>query len=301
MSKELDTYVDKDVVNHFSGLINDLAPHEINIIIFGKEILDTVNIFNFKELLPSSLKISAAPWIETNKEDINTVNRLINFLKEERSLVTVKKEWLDIKGDEKVSLRDIMHSGANIQVVDNILDAMVIASKKRRNNVVFPVKGYEDEALITAAGLAKAKTVGFRRFYVLQHHRSTPATVRFLACENKSVGFLIPLKTALNTGSEKYSEIPLFYKKGVVFSGYQAAEIMQSIYLLVAQHINKKPEVVFQRTKEVSEDVITRAQWMIDEVFEYEDILISKEKKISKGAMKIREKYKMFDASVIGL
>ncbi len=296
----LDQYINKDVVKHFVQLIHDLNPTAFTIRIFSNEILNTIHQFSLKELLPDTIDLAPAPWIKESKEEKEMIDRLLTFLKEERSLVVVKADWLDIRGS-KQSLREAMQDGANIHEVKDILGAMVVASRKRRNNVVFPIKGYEDEALITAAGLAKAKTVGFRRFYVWQHHKSTPAVIRSMAQKQTNEYYLIPLKTGLNTGAEEYAEIPLLYQKGVVISGYEAMDIMQSIYMLTEQMMNRKPSVVFQRIKEVSEEAIMRARWMIDEVFEYEDIKESTLGRIPQGKMKIKEKYNMFDAARLGL
>jgi hydrogenase expression/formation protein HypD len=93
-----------------------------------------------------------------------------------------------------------------------------------------------------------------------------------------------------------FADIPLLYQKGVVFSGYEAMEIMQSVYMLAEQFAGQQPKVAFQRTKEVSEEVITRSRWMIEEVFENEDVSINGIGKVKNGHLKIKEKYAMFDA-----
>ena len=290
----LDNYINKDVVNHFAGLISDLEFDKMNIMVFDKGIFKTITDFKLSTLLPDNIFIEPAPGIFYSNDDTIFIDKIIDLLNDEKTIITIKDNYIDIKGSEK-TLRDLMNKGADVRIVDNILESMVVASKKRRNNVIYPIDGYEDEALITAAGLAKAKTVGFRRFYVFQNHRNTPETIRAIA-GNKNTFFLVPLKTGLNTGPAMYSEIPLLYSKGVVFSGYELKEIVQSIYMLAEQHANNSPKVIFQRTKEVNDEVISRARWMIDEVFDKEDYTGNNPGIVKNGKMKINEKYEMFDA-----
>jgi hydrogenase expression/formation protein HypD len=291
----LDSYINKDVVIHFAGLINDLEMERFTIAVFSKEIIKTIEDMALRSLLPENITFTAAPGIFPGKEEQQMIDKALTLLKDEKSIVVVKQPMLFVPGSQS-NLYEAKTQGADVRTADDILGAMVVASKKRRNNVVFITEGYEDEALITAAGLAKAKTVGFRRFFVFQNHYSAPGVTKAMAASGQADGFLLPLKTGLNTGTEMFADIPLLYQKGVVFSGYEAMEIMQSVYMLAEQFAGQQPKVAFQRTKEVSEEVITRSRWMIEEVFENEDVSINGIGKVKNGHLKIKEKYAMFDA-----
>ena len=287
--RELENYINKDVVFHFSELLNDLDIGNLTLMVFSKEIYNTINEFDLRSLIPRNIKLKKAPGLIPDKRFIDNI---LELLKDEKTILTVKKEWLSIEQIQKAG-----EAGADIRIVDDILGSMIVASKKRRNNVIFPIDGFEDEALITAAGLAKAKTVGFKRFFVLQNHLNTPELIKSISAESdENIYYLLPLKTGLNTGSEKYSEIPLLYKRGVVFSGYEVMEIMQSIYMLAGQFSTNTPKVLFQRTKEVNDEITARARWMIEEVFDNEDYNSEEYGIIKNGKMKINDKYSMFDA-----
>jgi len=294
MNELLKQYINKDVLFHFVELIHDLKIEKATVTIFDFNLWDTLINMELNRLIPF-VELRPGVLVTHDAEKKKFIEKALLFAKKEKSIVAVKKPMINLE-TTMGSFEHIKNDGADIRIVDNILDAMVIASKKRRNNVMYVTDGYEDEALITAAGLAKAKTVGFRRFFVYQNHLNTASLIKKEAENgNDHHGFLIGLKTGLNTGMEAYADIPLIYQKGVVISGYEAMEIMQSIYLLLEQMTTKQPRILFQRTKEVSEEVTQRARWMMDEVFKPEDFALSNGEIISNGHYAINEKYAAFD------
>ena len=294
-----ENYIDRDVVKHFASLINDVEAEPFTILMPGADLRNIVQKYELEDWLPDWISLKSETDFGVFCEDTDFVDRMIDFSKSEKAILTIKEHYLSLPGSQS-NLKDQMESGADIRIVDDILGAMVVASKKRRNKVLYAITGYEDEALVTAAGLAKAKTVGFRNFFVFQQHCQMPGIIKALASGKHNIdGFIIPLKVGLNTGPGAYSSISLTYNKGVVISGYEPAEIMQSVWMLISQKLENKPATVFQRTKEVSDEVINRSRWMIEEVFEPADLLFKDGTIVNAGAFKIREKYSAFDANLL--
>ncbi len=292
----LDSYVDRDVVKHFASLMADLEPQPSRIAMLSADLLANMNRVALTDWIPDGVAIEGEAALGLEMESKSFIDKLIEFTKREKVILTVKQHYLEIPGSHS-TLKEEMDKGTDIRVVEDILGAMVVASRKRRNKVIFPITGYEDEGLITAAGLAKAKTVGFRNFFVHNQHRQTKGILEALATSRKQVdGFIIPLKVGLNTGVGAFSSIPLLYNKGVVVSGYEPMEIMQSIWMVLNQQSEKAPAAVYQRTKEVSDEVVNRARWMLEEVFEPADMLIDNLGLVKDGGFRIREKYRDFDA-----
>jgi hydrogenase expression/formation protein HypD len=291
----LDGYVDRDVVKHFASLMADLKLDNIRIVILGEDLMANFEKYGLKDWLPGWLTVEDELLPGMEMEERRFVDRLIAFSGTEKSILTIKEKYLALPGTRS-TLKEALEKGADIRVVDDILGAMVVASRKRRNKVVYPITGYEDEGLITAAGLAKAKTVGFRNFFVYSRHLQTKTIVEAIAKRDKQVnGFIIPLKVGLNIGIGAFSSIPLLYKKGVVISGYEPMEIMQSVWMLLNQIAEGTPAAVFQRTKEVSDEIVNRSRWMLEEVFESGPLKLENHENIPGGRLKIKEKYRSFD------
>ena len=296
---QLDNYVDRDVVKHFAALINESVNSPIKLFICGQDLWSIIYKYELNKLLPSTLTLINGEDIGISQTYKQVIDKTIDYSKVDKTIITIKEGFLNLPGTTS-TLNEQLTTGAEIRIVNDILGAMEVASKKRRNRVVFPITGFEDEALVTAAGLAKSKTVGFRNFFVLNGHSSLVGITGFLAKEEENIaGFVLPLKVGLNTGTGQYSSIPLLYKKGVVFSGYEPMEIMQSIWIVISQYFEKSPAVVFQRTKEVSDEVINRSRWMLEEVFEPSPLNNNKYGTIANGNLHIKEKYKDFDAEFV--
>jgi len=65
--------------------------------------------------------------------------------------------------------------------------------------------------------------------------------------------------------------------------------------MIVSQQTDNKPAVVYQRTKEVSDEVINRSRWMLEEVFEHGPLESERLGNIPAGLLVIKEKYSSFD------
>lgn len=296
----LDNYVDIDVVKHFVSLIADVSSTPCKIALFGSDLWNVFSSYGLNSLLPDSVFLVDESNVGIPYGNKSFIDRIITFSKTENVILTVKEKYLALSGTNS-TLKEQMDKGIDIRVVDNILGAMEVASRKRRNSVIYPIDGYEDEGLVTAAGLVKAKTVGFRNFFVFQQHRSMSGVVEAVALANNNVdGFIFPLKVGLNTGRGPFSSVPLIHNKGVVISGYEPMEIMQSIWLILNQKSEKRPAVVYVRTKELSDEVVTRSRWMLEEVFQPADIITGGSIGVIKnGAFNIKEKYRAFDAEAM--
>ncbi len=296
----LDNYVDRDVVKHFAGLIKDAATTPYRIMITGPGIRKVISQYELTTLLPKTVEIVSEADFFIQTTDTEFIDRIITLAKTEKAIITIKEKYLLKKGSSQ-TLKELQESGTDIRIVKDILGAMVVASKKRRNKIFYPITGYEDEALITAAGLAKSKTVGFRNFFVLNGHKSLAGIVNAIASKNQEItGFIVPLKVGINTGTGAFSNIPLLHNKGVVFSGYEPAEIMQSVWMLISQHTEKKPAVVFQRTVEGLDEAINRSRWMMEEVFDTAPLKSNLFGTIPNGKFVITTKYDAFDAEKAG-
>ena len=290
----LEGYIDKDVVMHFASVIRDIALSKATIVVFDGALLNVIRSYELESLLPETVTLVPGNYYVDYEKSF--ADRIVSLSELDKSIIVVKKPLLTLIGSS-LSLEELINNGADIRIVDDILGAMVVASKNRRNIVVYPIDGYEDETLVTAAGLAKAKTVGFKNFFVLNYHRSLAEIVRFSAKTEEDIqGYLIPLKVGLNTGLPIFSETALAYNKCIVISGYEPSEIMQSLAMILTGIFEGNYKAQFQRTREVSDEVTRRAKWMIEEAFEPGCLNHNKLGAIKKGRFVIREKYRLFDA-----
>ena len=84
-------------------------------------------------------------------------------------------------------------------------------------------------------------------------------------------GYIAPGHVSVITGSQIYQSIAQQHKKGVVISGFEPVDLLQSIYMLVDQIEKKQPHVAIQYKRAVQPQGNTKAQKAIDDIFETRD------------------------------
>ncbi len=173
----------------------------------------------------------------------------------------------------------------------------MIAKENRNKKIVFLGIGFETTAPSSAAGIIKAQMAGISNFYVYSAHKVMPPAMETLIDEGVLIdGYIGPGHVSTITGEGIYMNIPKKFGLGVVISGFEPVDLMQSILMLVRQFENNDPKVEIEYTRAVKPEGNIKAQEMLDEVFEYRDDWWRGLGVLKNSGLKIREKYAMYDA-----
>ena len=187
--------------------------------------------------------------------------------------------------------------GRDIRIVYSVLDAVEIARNSRGKSVVFLGIGFETTAPSTAAAILRAGSEQVDNFFVLSAHKLMPPVMKSLVDEGVKInGFIAPGHVSAITGSTIYDDLPALYKLGVVVSGFEPADIMQSVLMLARQIESSEPKVEIQYQRAVRREGNTTAQRMMTEVFKPGDDNWRGLGIIQKSGLKIRDEYSDFDA-----
>jgi hydrogenase expression/formation protein HypD len=111
--------------------------------------------------------------------------------------------------------------------------------------------------------------------------------------------FLAPGHVSVITGTEMYGFISDKYNKGVVVSGFEPLDVLQSVYMLVKQQNENKSAVEIQYSRVVKSEGNPKARAAVDEVFEITSSNWRGLGIIPESALKIRSKYAKFDAEKV--
>jgi hydrogenase expression/formation protein HypD len=109
-------------------------------------------------------------------------------------------------------------------------------------------------------------------------------------------GFICPGHVSVITGSDVFEFIPQRYGLGCVITGFEPADILSAILMLVAQVNSNNPVVQIQYSRAVSREGNLKAQAFMNEVFEPCDAEWRGMGVIKSSGLKLREKYNMFNA-----
>ena len=294
--KYIDEYRNKDIVLALANEIKKVSTKPVKLMeVCGGHTM-SIQKFGIPYLLPDTVKLISGPGCPVCVTSRNFIDKAVAYSRREDVIITTYGDLIRVPGSTS-SLDQEKAKGADVRIVYSILDALMIAKKNRRKKVVFLGIGFETTAPSSAAGLVKAQMAGLSNFFLFSAHKVMPPAMETLIDEGVEIdGYIGPGHVSTITGDGIYQNIPKKFGMGVVISGFEPVDLMQSILMLVKQIENNDPKVEIQYTRIVKPEGNIKAQQMLDEVFEYGDDWWRGLGVLKNSGLKIREKYAMHDS-----
>ncbi len=159
--------------------------------------------------------------------------------------------------------------GGAVFTVYSPVEALELAAGQPSKEVVFLGVGFETTAPGTAACLLEAQERGIKNFSVLSLLKRTPPALRaLLATPDFSVdGFLCPGHVAAVTGARAFAFLPEEAGKPAVVCGFEAGDILYSIYRLMQMLAEGRPALENEYTRVVRPEGNLPAQEAVRRVF----------------------------------
>ncbi len=197
------------------------------------------------------------------------------------------------------SLIDAKANGADVRFVYSPLDALKLARDNRDRQVVFFAVGFETTAPSTAATLLRARDEGLENFTIFNNHVTIiPAIKAILDSPGMELdGFIGPGHVSTIIGLRPFEFIPKRYHKPVVVAGFEPADILQSIVMLLGQLQRGALTVDNQYARVVRAEGNRKAMELLSMTmelrpfFEWRGLGF-----ISQSALKLRPEFEAFDA-----
>jgi hydrogenase expression/formation protein HypD len=168
------------------------------------------------------------------------------------------------------SLLDAKAAGADVRVVYSPLDALRIAHDNPGRQVVFLAIGFETTAPSTALTLQRAKASGATNFSVFCNHVTIVPPVRAIleSPDLRLDGLIGPGHVSVVVGCRPFAFVPAEHHMPVVVSGFEPADILTSIAMILRQLRDGRADVVNQYRRVVNWDGNPLALRVMAEVFE---------------------------------
>ena len=188
--------------------------------------------------------------------------------------------------------------GAEVRVVYSAMDAVALARDNPEKQVVFLGVGFETTAPGTAACVLAAEAEGLQNFSLLcLLKRTEPALRALLAQPDFCVdGFLCPGHVATILGAQGFAFLPQEYRVPAVVSGFEAGDILASVYRLCRQIAQSAPKLENEYTRAVRLQGNEAAKAMIERVFCPADDIWRGLGPIPRSGFALRAEYAAFDA-----
>jgi hydrogenase expression/formation protein HypD len=297
--KYISEFRDTKQVKELSDIIHKISKKEISIMeVCGSHTM-AIYRFGIKDLLPSNIKLISGPGCPVCVTAIDFIDKAIELAKMEDAIITTFGDLIKVPGSYS-TLEKEKASGADVRIVYSILEAIELAITHVDKNIVFLAIGFETTTPSTAAGIMRAKEMNLKNFTVLCAHKIMPPPMKAIIEEGiKTDGFLAPGHVSVITGIEMYNFIVDKFHKGVVVSGFEPIDILQSILMLVKQLEDNNPKVEIQYTRVVKPEGNQKARDLVENVFDFTDASWRGLGTIKQSALKIRTEFEQFDSEKV--
>ncbi|MDR2801088.1 MAG: hydrogenase formation protein HypD [Desulfovibrio sp.] len=244
-------------------------------------------------------------------------------------------DMMRIPGPDGLTLGKARAGGADVRVVYSPLEALDYAAGNPKRPVVFLGVGFETTAPAAAAVILRAAAARLRNFAVLSLHKLVPAALRALLKEEKEENgrgregagsktgvsdrggsadegrdageqdalpaavdaFLLPGHVSTIIGLEPYAFIAGEFGKPGVVGGFEPADILQSLLLMIRMRNRGEAEIQNQYRRAVEAGGNAKARALLDEVFVPAGALWRGLGVIPQSGLEIRPAYAEFDAA----
>ncbi|MGQ9463181.1 MAG: hydrogenase formation protein HypD [Candidatus Fervidibacter sp.] len=260
----------------------------------------TIYRYGLHDVLPENIELVHGPGCPVCVLPMGRVDDAIAIAKHEGVILTTFGDMMRVPGSDG-SLIDAQANGADVRMVYSPLDALKLAERNPDRKVVFFAIGFETTAPGTAVTLLKAKELGVHNFFVFCNHVLVVPAIRALldSGETQLDGFIGPGHVTTVIGSNAWEFIPKEYGKGMVISGFEPLDMLQSIYQLVKQLSEGKPKVDVQYTRTVRLEGNTKAKAVMEQVFELRETFEWRGLGwIERSAFKLKPEFAEFDAEL---
>ncbi len=296
--KSLEAFRDKELVDLLLNEIRRIAPPSVNLMeVCGGHTM-AIQKAGLPTLLPPGINLLSGPGCPVCVTSYDFIDQTLALIRSEKVTITTYGDLIRVPGSGG-NLAEARARGAEVRVVYSLLEAIEMARKYPQKEIVFLGIGFETTAPATAAGLDLAVNGKLRNFSVFSAHKvMVPAMDALLEQGSPIHGYICPGHVSAITGSEVYRHLALRYGACCVISGFEPVDILESILMLLKQHVSHQPAVEIQYRRVVRPEGNLKARELMDRYFELKDDWWRGLGVIPDSGLKIRQEFAEWNTEV---
>ena len=265
----------------------------------------TVAIFRsgLRSLLPAGIRHLSGPGCPVCVTHDREIAACIALAEKDQVTLATFGDLMRVPGPCGKTLQRAKAEGASVTVVYSPLEALALSGREPRRSVVFLGVGFETTAPAVAATVQKARAEKLGNFAVLSLHKLVPPALGALLADDGPDGagagidaFLLPGHVSTILGIEPYRFVASAHGKPGVVSGFDPADILQSLLLMAKMRKKGPPGIVNQYSRAVSDAGNPRAREILFDVFEPANALWRGLGLLPSSGLRMRKEYAAFDA-----
>ncbi|MFE4108198.1 hydrogenase formation protein HypD [Almyronema epifaneia] len=254
--------------------------------------------YGIDQLLPPEITLIHGPGCPVCVTSIELIDQAIALARLPEVIFCSFGDMLRVPGSQQ-DLLSVKAAGADVRIVYSPLDCLQLAQANRDRQVVFFAVGFETTAPATAMAVYQAAQQGIENFSMLVSHVLVPpAMAAILSAPHCQVqGFLAAGHVCTVMGYTAYEAIAQTYQVPIVVTGFEPVDILQGVYLCIAQLEAGQAACENQYARSVRRSGNKPAQQLMQTVFEVVDRCWRGMGTIGQSGLALRSTYAQFDAS----
>ena len=295
--KHLNEYRNRDICRKIVERIRAASRKEIRLMeVCGTHTM-SISRNGIQGLLPKTVTLLSGPGCPVCVTAQGEIDRFIKLSKIKGVITTTFGDLLRVPASES-SLERERAEGADVRIVYSALDSLEIAENNPGNEVVFLGIGFETTAPTIAAAIIEAEKRGLKNFSVVSANKLVPPVLDVLMKDKrlKLHGLICPGHVSVIIGAQAYIPLAEKYHIPCVVAGFEPADILQSIHMLVNQIQKGESAVEIAYRRGVTFEGNNRAKDVMDRVFETCDADWRGIGLIPQSGLRLREQFLSFDA-----
>ena len=295
-----DEFRDRELVRNMAANIRRMAERLTTPVNFMEVCgTHTMSIYQYgiRTLLPENVRLVSGPGCPVCVTPIGYVDKALACTADPRNIVATFGDMLRVPGSHS-SLMEKRAGGADIRIVYSPLDAVALAKNNPERRVVFLGVGFETTAPTIAASILEAARLRLTNYCVLASHKTMPVPMDILSSDPdlNLKGYLCPAHVSTVIGGNAYRPLAEKYHIPCVVTGFEPADVMQGILMLLAQVLTGDGKVEIQYSRAVSWEGNPKAQAILHRFFEPCDSIWRGLGVLPGSGLTIRAEYADFDA-----
>ena len=292
---EKSKFRDPDLAKRVTEKIRELAPKKgtVKICHICGTHEWTITHYGIRSLLPQNVEVIAGPGCPVCIVPASEFDEAVQ-LALKGVTVACFGDVLRVPGS-KMSLLEAKAEGADVRLVYSVSDAVKMAEKESSKEFAFFAVGFETTAPSTAVEIMSKPLENLS--FLISHRLIPPAMKLLVEMEDLSLnGFIAPGHVSTIIGLKPYEVFPKIYGMPTVVAGFEPLDILFGVYMILKQLREGKPRLENEYARAVHWEGNTKAQELMQKVFDIDDGKWRGLGTISSSKYVLRTKYAPYDA-----
>ena len=295
--KHIDEYRDSTLAKNLIKKIKNRSRRPVRLMeVCGTH---TVSIFRsgIRSVLPKTISLLSGPGCPVCVTDQREIDAFIELARLDDIIITTFGDLMRVPGSNS-SLQKESAAGRDIRIVYSTFDALDVARKNPDKKVVFLGVGFETTAPTIAASILQAAQTKVLNYSVISAHKLVPPALETLMSleDIRLDGFILPGHVSVIIGLDAYRAFFDKYQIPCVVAGFEPADILQAVGNLVDMIESDMPGLGNAYPRAVTDRGNSKAQKILQDVFEPADACWRGIGMIALSGLKIKDEFAAHDA-----